>query len=162
MIKHLIAAAFFVTASLVFAGAFAGAPALPESIEDIDRESLDGRVVYLDFWASWCKPCRKSFPWMKRMQEKYGERGLVIVAVNVDRDRGEAERFLQEYAPNFDVVYDPEGRLAEQSDIEGMPSAFVFGRDGALRREHVGFRRRDRRGLEKTIVQLLREPAEDQ
>ncbi|HEX2668196.1 MAG TPA: TlpA disulfide reductase family protein [Gammaproteobacteria bacterium] len=104
----------------------------------LDLAPYKGKVVYLDFWASWCKPCRQSFPWMNAMQKKYaGE--LVIVAVNLDEEQADAARFLKETPADFTVVYDPEGKSAEQYGIIGMPSSFVIGRDGQVLKKHQGF-----------------------
>src|SRR5579863_797355 len=68
---------------------------------DLDLNQYHGKVVYLDFWASWCKPCRQSFPWMNRMLDMYGDKGLVIIAVNLDEDRKDADRFLKEVPAKF-------------------------------------------------------------
>ena len=74
--------------------------------ETIALAHLRGRVVYVDFWASWCAPCRRSFPWMNEMQQRYADRGLTIVAINVDRRRADADQFLQINTARFAVVYD--------------------------------------------------------
>lgn len=105
----------------------------------LDLNQFHGKVVYLDFWASWCKPCRQSFPWMNRMLVKYGDKGLVIIAVNLDEDRKDADRFLKELPAKFQVVYDPEGKIAEQYKLIGMPSSFIVDRDGAVKDRHMGF-----------------------
>ena len=97
----LLAAGLGVSACALAVGAGDPAPsfALPTAGgETIALEKLRGRVVYVDFWASWCGPCRRSFPWMNEMQQKYGARGFTIVGINVDKKRADAERFLQQYA----------------------------------------------------------------
>ena len=81
-----------------------------------------GQVVLLDFWASWCVPCRRSFPWMNQMHEKYAEHGLVIIGVNMDTNSSDAETFLQDYPARFTIVADPGGTLARQFEVEAMPS----------------------------------------
>lgn len=105
----------------------------------LDLIQYRGKVVYLDFWASWCKPCRHSFPWMNSMQQKYAADGLVIVAVNLDEQRADADRFLKEIPADFTILYDPEGKLGEQYAIIGMPSSFLIGRDGQVVKSHQGF-----------------------
>ena len=119
-----------------------------------------GKVVYLDFWASWCEPCKRSFPWMAAMHDRYEDEGLVIIAVNVDSDHQKAERFVATHAPDFRIVFDPDGTLAKAYQIEGMPSSFVYDRHGNLRGNHVGFRERDTGELEALIVTLLEEDPE--
>lgn len=132
------------------AGCWMGA-ASAEEVADFHLANHAGKVVYLDFWASWCTPCRASFPWMQEMQAKYAEQGLQVIAVNVDRDRAAAERFLAEQQVAFPIVFDPEGQLAGQYDLLGMPSSFLFARDGHLLSEHSGFRAKDRMALENAM-----------
>ncbi len=114
-----------------------------------------GEVVLLDFWASWCTPCRASFPWMSEMQRKYGERGLTVIAVNLDEDRAAAASFLEQVPHSFGVVYDPEGELAERFQVPAMPSSILFDRKGNAALMHAGFRARDRKKLERRIQALL-------
>src|SRR4051812_16001142 len=78
----------------------------------LDLARYRGKVVLVDFWASWCEPCRHSFPWLNAMQAKYADRGLVVIGVNVDRERADADRFLRDVPAKFQIVYDPEGTLA--------------------------------------------------
>jgi thiol-disulfide isomerase/thioredoxin len=106
----------------------------------LDLADFRGRVVYLDFWASWCGPCRQSFPWMETLQSTYQGRGLAIVAVNLDRDRADADKFLKQFHPTFEVRFDPKGELAELYKVQGMPSSVLIDRHGVMRFTHVGFR----------------------
>jgi cytochrome c biogenesis protein CcmG, thiol:disulfide interchange protein DsbE len=121
----------FVCFSLV-----AMAPALAAPL---DLSALHGQVVYLDFWASWCAPCRQSFPWMQSMQQTYGAQGFSVLAINVDHDRADAEHFLKEFRPPFEVRFDPEGTLAQQFKITGMPTSLILDRRGVVRFTHIGF-----------------------
>lgn len=98
-----------------------------------------GKVVYLDFWASWCVPCRKSFPWMNQLRQKYSEEDLVIVAVNLDKKESLANEFLAENPASFDILYDPKGLLAKRFQIKGMPSSVIFDRNGKPIKAHTGF-----------------------
>ncbi len=120
-------------------------------------QDLRGRVVYLDFWASWCTPCRKSFPWMNEMAARYADQGLEIISVNLDKERALAEKFLREMPASFVVVYDPAGRLAEQYGLIGMPTSYLIDRRGEVRQRHVGFHVRSQDAYESEIQQLLRE-----
>jgi thiol-disulfide isomerase/thioredoxin len=131
--------------------------ATPDSSTILNLEAYKGKVVYLDFWASWCVPCRKSFPWMNAMQAKYEKDGLVVIGVNVDRDAKAAQKFLKKAPADFNIVYDPEGKLASQYELEAMPSSFLYRRDGTLHESHLGFRDDDRDTLERMIQTLLQE-----
>src|ERR1700692_2102818 len=106
----------------------------------LDLTGLRGRVVYIDFWASWCGPCRQSFPWMETMKSTYEGEGLRIVSVNLDRDRAAADKFLNRFLPTFDVCFYPKGELAEFYKVQGMPSSVLIARHGVTRFTHVGFR----------------------
>jgi cytochrome c biogenesis protein CcmG, thiol:disulfide interchange protein DsbE len=122
-----------------------------------DLAGLRGRVVYLDFWASWCGPCEKSFPWMQWMQTTYKDQGLVVVAVNLDTSRAAADKFLHRFQPAFDVRFDPTGKLAEFYKVHGMPSSMLIDRHGVTRFTHVGFRPVDGPAYEAQVRELLDE-----
>lgn len=124
----------------------------------LDLSSLRGRVVYLDFWASWCAPCRQSFPWMQDIQDRFEARGLTVIAINLDHERMDAEAFLRRYHPGFAVRFDPEGILAEQFKVQGMPTAVIIDRQGTARFTHVGFRPGEADESVKQIQLLLEEP----
>lgn len=110
-----------------------GAPDAPPALS-----AYAGRVVYLDFWASWCGPCAESFPWLNAMRAKYGER-LAIVGVDVDTDAKAADAFLAKHPAQFDILRDPKGALPEHYRIEGMPSAVILDAGGHVLHQHSGF-----------------------
>ncbi len=116
-----------------------------------------GRVVYLDFWASWCAPCRQSFPWMQTIKDTYERDGLAVVAVNLDPERADADHFLQRLHPTFDVRFDPKGKLAALYNIKGMPASVLIDRRGAVRFTHSGFRPADGKIYESQLRELLAE-----
>lgn len=116
---------------------------------------LKSQVVYVDFWASWCAPCKLSFPFMNEMHAKYGPRGFTIVAVTLDRKRADADRFLVATPAKFLIGYDTENKLAEIYKPQGMPTSFLIGADGKVRAVHVGFRDSDREGIEREIQAAL-------
>lgn len=118
---------------------FSLALALPAQAEELDLSAYKGKVVYLDFWASWCVPCRLSFPWMNQMQQIYASKGVVVVAVDVDRDRAQADEFLGQVPHAFRIVYDPSGKIARQYDFKDMPTSVLIGRDGKQHFVHNGF-----------------------
>ena len=122
---------------------------------DLNLASYDGKVVILDFWASWCVPCRRSFPWMNQMHAKYADDGLVIIAVNVDRSADDAARFLASYPAKFEIAYDPQGVLAKEYGVEVMPTSIIIGRDGEIIDRHAGFKVRRQDEYEATILAAL-------
>jgi cytochrome c biogenesis protein CcmG/thiol:disulfide interchange protein DsbE len=126
-----------------------------DTADTLDLPRLRGKVVLVDFWASWCRPCRQSFPWLNAMQSKYADRGLVVIGVNVDRDRAEADRFLRDVPAAFRIVYDPAGTLASKYDLPGMPVSYVIGPKGEVVGRHVGFRNALRAEREAELQKLL-------
>jgi len=122
---------------------------------DLPLEQYQGKVVVVDFWASWCVPCRRSFPWMNDMQAKYGDQGLVVIAVNVDRERAAAEEFLAEVPADFRIHYDNDGVVAEAFGVEAMPSSYVIGRDGEIVARHLGFKVKKQDEYEAILVKAL-------
>lgn len=118
-------------------------------------DSLRGRVVLVDFWASWCAPCRGSFPWMASLNERLGPRGLTIVAINLDKERSLAERFLAEHPAPFTVGFDPEGHTAQSYGVRAMPTSFLVDRDGRILLTHAGFDPRKSSELEARIEEAL-------
>lgn len=138
------------------------APSLNQSVFDEQNQTVSlnefkGKVVYVDFWASWCGPCRKSFPWMNAMQQKYREQGLAVVAINLDTDKTLADEFLQQVPAHFTVRFNPEGDVARSFDLLGMPSSFIFNRQGQLVDQHVGFYQEKVTDYEQQLVSLLKE-----
>lgn len=117
----------------------------------LDVAQYKGKVVYVDFWASWCVPCRKSFPWLNEMAKKHAD-DLVVVGVNVDNERAAAMKFLEKYPAHFPLVFDPEGKVAAEYHLEGMPSAVILDRNGKVVHRHVGFREEKLAEYEKFIT----------
>lgn len=122
-----------------------------------DLSGLKGKVVYLDFWASWCKPCRKSFPWMHEMQAKYADKGLQIITVNLDSEQSLAAEFLRLTPSQLPIVYDPEGHIASAYQLVGMPSSYLIDRSGNVRQSHKGFFTKKQTLYEQEIISLLDE-----
>jgi len=126
-----------------------------QDVASLDLSAHQGKVVIVDFWASWCVPCRRSFPWMNAMQAKYRDDGLVIIAVNMDADSNEAANFLSEYPADFEIVYDPDGALAREYDVIAMPSSYVFDRQGLQIARHLGFKVSKQDEYESILAEAL-------
>jgi thiol-disulfide isomerase/thioredoxin len=124
---------------------------LPTPHGTVALDSLQGHVALVDFWASWCEPCRRSFPWLSSLQQRYAGRGLVLVAIDVDKDRAAADAFLSRFDPAFTVAFDPAGRTAAAFKVRGMPSSFVIDPAGHIVYSHVGFDPRKAAALEAAV-----------
>ena len=137
-----------------------GDPAPPFALtnstgETIDLARLRGRVVYVDFWASWCAPCKRSFPWMNALLERHGHEGLSIVAINVDKRRSDADRFLRDVPAAFTVLFDGQGSVPTAYDVKGMPSSYLVDRHGTVTLVEEGFHDERRAEIEARIRALL-------
>ena len=130
--------------------------AMPVSAENgLDLKDYKGRVVYLDFWASWCIPCEKSFPFMNRLKARFEDQGLTVIAVSVDSSRARAEQFLLRHPADFKILWDSDGALSEHYQLQGLPNSFLFDRDGKLVGSHLGFKKQDAKDLSSEIQSLL-------
>ena len=123
----------------------------------LDLAPYRGKVVYLDFWASWCGPCRLSFPYMAKMTSKYPADRFVVLAVNLDKSRPKADAFLAQVGAKLPVVYDPAGATASKYDVREMPTSVLIGRDGKVRYVHKGFFLDKAATYEAHIAELLDE-----
>jgi cytochrome c biogenesis protein CcmG/thiol:disulfide interchange protein DsbE len=124
---------------------------------DLDLGTYRGKIVYIDFWASWCAPCRESFPWLDDLVRQYGSKNFVVIGVNVDQDRERAERFLNQNPATFPIVYDPHGDIATAFKVTGMPSAILIDRTGRIRFQHTGFSAKKKSEYEDQLQTLLNE-----
>lgn len=116
---------------------------------------LRGKVVVVDFMASWCEPCADSMPVYQRLYNEYHDRGLVIVGVSQDERADAARRFAQRFSVEFPMIFDRGHRIAGRYSPPRMPTAFVIDREGVIRHIHQGFRNGDARQLEREITELL-------
>lgn len=131
------------------------AATVPNTASDTLKPPAGG-VTYVDFWASWCAPCAESFPWLNEMQARYGKQGLRVVGVGLDTQVAKGDRFLKAHPAQFTTARDPEGKLAEQYGVEGMPYAVLIDAEGHVLHRHVGFRAGDAADYEQAIQQALR------
>ncbi|NBP39345.1 MAG: TlpA family protein disulfide reductase [Betaproteobacteria bacterium] len=116
-------------------------------------------LMYIDFWASWCGPCRQSFPWMQQMHLRYKARGLGVVAINLDRNREQADRFLAQFPAEFTILFDQAAESAKRMSVRAMPSSFLVDRRWTILHRHEGFRARETELLEAQIRQALQRGA---
>ncbi len=137
-----ILAAWLAFASIALADLKVG-----DSFPDISTFKLEGKlpelkdkIIMVDFWASWCDPCKESFPAMAELQKKFGPDGFVIIAINVDENKSDMEDFLKKIQAPFTVVRDGSQKLVEKAGIGTMPSSFLLDRTGKVRFSHNGFR----------------------
>jgi thiol-disulfide isomerase/thioredoxin len=128
---------------------------LPGRTGAVDSDSLHAQALLVDFWASWCVPCRRSFPWLAQMHTRYGDKGLVVVAVNLDRERSAADAFLEKFPAPFRVAFDPGGATAEAYHVQGMPSTFLVGPDGTVLLSHAGYDDKSAAAFEAQIRKVL-------
>ena len=128
---------------------------LPGDSGTVSLQKYRNQVVFVDFWASWCVPCKYSFPWMNEMQERYGKDGLKVIGINVDKDKAMAKKFLEHVPATFDIAYDPEGEIADLYSLKVMPSSYLIDRDGNLVHAHKGFKTSDGSRMEDMIRKLL-------
>lgn len=148
---------------LMTGAACASAPGQPAPVfklagssGEVSLDAYRGKYVYVDFWASWCAPCKRSFPWMGELQRRYADKGLVVVAINVDANRADADRFLASTPAPFTVAFDPTGVTPQQYAIKGMPSSVLVDPGGKIVFRHTGFTSATPRELEAKIGQAVK------
>ncbi len=113
------------------------------------------QIMYVDFWASWCAPCAKSFPFLNNLHQTYKDQGLNIIAVNLDEIEEDAFEFLNRFPAHFTVAKDPEQQCAQQLQVSAMPSSYLVDKQGIIRYIHLGFRESHKSDLEAQVTQLL-------
>jgi thiol-disulfide isomerase/thioredoxin len=116
-----------------------------------------GRVVMINFWASWCGPCREEMPHLARLYEKYRASGFTVLAVNIDEDQAKAANLAQQLGMRFPVLLDTGKQVSRLYDLSAMPSTVLVDRDGRVRYVHRGYRDGYADAYEKQIRELLRE-----
>ncbi|MEO7932710.1 MAG: TlpA disulfide reductase family protein [Chthoniobacterales bacterium] len=116
---------------------------------------LHGKVVYLDFWASWCAPCKASFPVLERWQKQFSGKGFTVLGVSVDETTPNMQTFLKNNPVTFPVVHDSSHKLVAVADVATMPTSFIIDRHGVIHQVHHGFRASDEVALTSLISELL-------
>ncbi|WP_096084859.1 TlpA disulfide reductase family protein [Agaribacterium haliotis] len=126
-----------------------------QSDNSLTLSDYRGNIIFLDFWASWCRTCIRSFPFMKQLQAEYGEQGLQVIAINMDQDEKQAHRFLKKYSPNFLVARDSAGTVAIDYGVQALPTSFLISREGEIILRHKGFRKKHYKQLQLLIEENL-------
>lgn len=114
-----------------------------------------GKVTIVDFWATWCEPCKKSFPKYQELYVKYKASGLEIAAVSVDDEKGEIPSFAKTHGAKFPVGWDDGKKIAEKWKPENMPSAYIVDKEGVVRHVHKGYHDGEEKEIEKELKSLL-------
>ncbi len=156
------------SAILIFCLSFSSIATPPNSVaqgfeldtlqgENFQLKDTLGQVIYLDFWASWCGPCKISFPDMIKLQTEFKTEGFLIVAISVDEDIDDATRFAQKFPVNFTILSDTEGHVAALYNVPAMPTSYLIDRSGKIAHVHTGYRPGDIVQLKQKIRDLVDE-----
>lgn len=120
-------------------------------------EEYRGKVVYLDFWASWCGPCRQSLPLLNQLRSELGADNFEVIAVNLDQNPEDGKRFLQKYPVNYPVLTDTSGSTPQKYQLSGMPTSYLIDQKGNLKGVHQGFRSGDIDKIREAVKTLIKE-----
>jgi thiol-disulfide isomerase/thioredoxin len=134
-------------------------PRIDAPAQSLALSSLRGQVVYVDFWASWCAPCRVSFPMLDTLYRENGSRGFVVVGVNKDMSLEDAQKFLKKVPVTFPLVGDMKDAAAKAFDVKTMPSGYLIDRKGVVRKVHRGFTSETGAEIRAEVEALLKEPS---
>ena len=161
-IKNTLPVAAMLLLGIATAWAAAEQPAPNFSLPDqagglVSLEDYSGQVVLINFWASWCGPCREEMPLLNELHTRYEPLGFTMLAINVEEDSSAANNFLSGMPVNFPVLYDRENSVSKLYDVIAMPSTVIIGRDGKVRYIHHGYEPGDENAYQDYIRELIRE-----
>jgi len=128
-----------------------------ETQENLNINDLKGKVVYIDFWASWCPTCKKSFPALNKLHEELNSRGFEIFAVNLDEQKQDADAFLRKNPVDFAIAYDARGECPKAYQVMAMPTSYIVDKRGIVREIHLGFKDEDVGKIRTKVLALLDE-----
>ena len=160
IVKLLLLPLVMVTFYSAAEGSYAPAPDFTlksRSGDNLRLAEQRGNIVLVNFWASWCGPCREELPKMEELQQTYQDLGFTVLAINVDDNPAKAETLLQDVQVTFPVLFDPQGEVSQQYDLSAMPTTVIVDRDGNARLVHKGYKSGDEAKYEQAIKILLRE-----
>jgi len=152
-----------VLACVSLSGASGSAPPAPDFIlasragGEISLAALRGQVVMINFWASWCGPCRQEFPALDEMYRKYKPMGFTMVGINVESEKSDAERFLGMQPVTFPIVFDPDNKVSGSYGVSAMPTTVLVDRQGRLRWQHRAYKPGDEAKYIEQIRAMVRE-----
>lgn len=156
--------------TLAFAAAAAAAAAEPGTQapgftartfdgKEVSLADFRGKIVFVDFWASWCSPCRESLPMYDKLAADFGTDNFAIIAVNLDETAADAKKFIAQHPVRYTIVQNPQGDIPKAFGLSGMPSSYLIDRDGKVRQRYVGFEPTDISALKNEIAKLIGKPA---
>ena len=159
--RVFVVAAFLLTSATTAGASTPIADCHPVSLskgDTLDLTDYRGHLLYLDFWASWCPPCRESFPFMNSLHKQLKADGLAILAVSLDENPADARAFLEQVPADFPIAIDTSGKCPGLFGVVGMPTSYLIGRDGSILYRHTGFKSSDATELRERIVNTLDHP----
>jgi len=125
--------------------------------DKLNISNYQNKVVYLDFWASWCPPCKQSFPALNRLHNELKSKGFEVIAINLDEDKEEALSFLQDHPVDFSIFHDAEGKCPEAYAVSAMPSSYIIDKNGVIQKMHLGFHDDSETEIRNIVTALLNE-----
>lgn len=130
---------------------------LANTQQALDLNTYKGKVVLIDFWATWCPPCKKSMPFLNSFRNEKQKDGFEIIAINVDENTEEAKQFLTNNPVDYPIAFDSKGSCPSVFDVKAMPSSYLVDKSGKIRLVHLGFRDGDETIIRQHVTQLLAE-----
>lgn len=162
-VNSCVLALILISPALVHASSdLIGSPAPGFALPDmqgavLSPQSLRGRVVFLNFWATWCVSCREELPELQTLFKKYGDEGFDVIGICVDGSVTTIERFMQEASITFPILLDPDGKAADAYRLTGLPVSYILDRNGIVRYRHEGFGKDSLPVYEDEIKKLLKQ-----
>lgn len=158
--KHLLLAIFITVFSVSTGAGELSGPAPAFTLQTLEGKKVSlsdykDQVVMINFWASWCGPCRQEMPYLNKLYDTYKKAGFVLLGVNLDEDVAAAKKFLDKTPVTFPVLLDPTGKVADQFKNQAMPSSYFIDREGNLAYLHQGYRPGEEAQYKKVIRALL-------